>query len=332
MSSHPRDDTPDSLPAIAGDLLAWIRQNDTRAPAWFLDDGAVAPEMAAALAAAPAPPAAPVAPAAAAAPVSATAPVPASPDAHEAPKVTVASRPEDASNALAASDPAFAAACAAFVAGALALIDREGVPTGGRLPPDPLLAAHGGDKAAALAALCAEVLPCTKCALNATRTHTVFGAGNPDADLVFIGEAPGQDEDLQGEPFVGRSGQLLTKIIGAIGYGRDDVYICNILKCRPPGNRDPLPAEVEQCEPHLRRQLAILRPRAICCLGRVAGQTLLGTEASLGKLRGAVHFYAGIPVTVTYHPAALLRNPGWKRDTWDDVRRLRALVDALQAR
>jgi DNA polymerase len=311
----PDDSTPDSLPAIAADLLAWIHQNDERAPAWFLDRGIVSPEMAAALAAAPAP----------RAPAEVTvSPVTAEPAA-------TSSAADDATPA-AAADPAFAAACAAFVAQTLALIDREGVPAGGTLPSDPLLAAHGGDKAAALAALCAEVLPCTKCALNTTRTHTVFGVGNPDADLVFIGEAPGQDEDLQGEPFVGRSGQLLTKILGAIGYTRDDVYIGNILKCRPPGNRDPLPAEVEQCEPHLRRQLAILRPRAICCLGRVAGQTLLGTDASLGKLRGAVHFYAGIPVMVTYHPAALLRNPGWKRDTWDDVRRLRALVDALAAR
>lgn len=312
----PDDSTPDSLPAIAADLLAWIHQNDERAPAWFLDQGAAAPEMTEALAAAPAAPAAPHAAPEAAEPAAAAVPSPAA---------------DEASPAV-ATDDAFAAACAAFVAQTLALIDREGVPAGGTLPPDPLLAAHGGDKAAALAALCAEVLPCVKCALNTTRTHTVFGVGNPDADLVFIGEAPGQDEDLQGEPFVGRSGQLLTKIIGAIGYTRDDVYIGNILKCRPPGNRDPLPAEVEQCEPHLRRQLAILRPRAICCLGRVAGQTLLGTDASLGKLRGAVHFYAGIPVMVTYHPAALLRNPGWKRDTWDDVRRVRALVDALAAR
>jgi DNA polymerase len=296
--------------------LAWIHQNDERAPAWFLDRGTVSPEMAAALAAAPA-----VSVSASIVPLADQPGVPAAPD----PVV-------DGAAPAAATDAAFAAACAAFVAQTLALIDREGVPAGGTLLPDPLLTAHGGDKAAALAALCAEVLPCTKCALNTTRTHTVFGVGNPDADLVFIGEAPGQDEDLQGEPFVGRSGQLLTKILGAIGYTRDDVYIGNILKCRPPGNRDPLPAEVEQCEPHLRRQLSILRPRAICCLGRVAGQTLLGTDASLGKLRGAVHFYAGIPVMVTYHPAALLRNPGWKRDTWDDVRRLRALVDALAAR
>lgn len=302
--SAPRD----TRAAIAADLLAWIRQNEQRAPAWFLDDGSAAPELAAAAAAAAPTPAH----SAAARAVPASAPAPDAP--------------------AAAADPAFAAACAAFVAETLALIDREGVPPGGTLPPDPLLAAHGGDKAAALATLCAEVLPCAKCDLHRARTHTVFGIGNPDADLVFIGEAPGQDEDLQGEPFVGRSGQLLTKILGAIGYAREDVYICNILKCRPPNNRDPLPGEVEQCEPHLRRQLAILRPRAICCLGRIAGQTLLGTDASLGRLRQAVHFYAGIPVLVTFHPAALLRNPGWKRDTWDDVRRLRALVDALAAR
>jgi DNA polymerase len=298
-------DARDTRAAVAADLLAWIRQNEHRAPAWFLDDGAAAPE-----------------------PVNTTAPAPVI----AAPPAVVAPSPAVAPEPAAATDPAFAAACAAFVAETLALIDREGVPPGGTLPQDPLLAAHGGDKAAALAALCAEVLPCAKCELHRARTHTVFGAGNPDADLVFIGEAPGQDEDLQGEPFVGRSGQLLTKILGAIGYAREDVYICNILKCRPPNNRDPLPAEVEQCEPHLRRQLAILRPRAICCLGRIAGQTLLGTDASLGRLRQAVHFYAGIPVTVTFHPAALLRNPGWKRDTWDDVRRLRALVDALATR
>lgn len=308
--------TGDTREAIAADLLAWIRQNEHRAPAWFLDDGATAPG----------PSALPADGAPSAAGGATAAPAPAG----VAGTPTPAAGPSVAGPA--AADPEFAAACAVFVRETLALIAREGAPAGGALPPDPLLAAHGGDKAAALAALCAEVLPCAKCELHQSRTHTVFGTGNPDADLVFIGEAPGQDEDLQGEPFVGRSGQLLTKILGAIGYAREDVYICNILKCRPPGNRDPQPAEVQQCEPHLRRQLAILRPRAICCLGRVAGQVLLGTDASLGRLRGTVHFYAGIPVTVTYHPAALLRNPGWKRDTWDDVRRLRALVDALQAR
>jgi uracil-DNA glycosylase family 4 len=315
-------DSRDDQAAIAADLLAWIRQNEQVAPAWFLDDGSVAPELAGVERAA-----------ADKAPVKA-APARRGPKSVEA--APVAAPAADAVAAVAAAaavgDPAFEAACAAFVTDTLALIDREGVPVGGTQPPDPLLAAHGGDKAAALATLGAEVLPCTKCPLHATRTHTVFGVGNPDADVVFIGEAPGQDEDLQGEPFVGRSGQLLTKILAAIDTTREDVYICNILKCRPPNNRDPLPAEVEQCEPHLRRQLAIVRTRAICCLGRVAAQTLLGTDASLGKLRQTVHFYAGIPVLVTFHPAALLRNPGWKRDTWDDVRRLRMLVDALRAR
>ena len=306
--------------AIAADLLTWIRQNENLAPAWFLDDGSAAPELAGVG----------QMPTAETPTAGASTPAAPTPRATAAAAAVAATVPESAEPA--AGDPAFEAACAAFVAGTLALIDREGVPAGGTQPPDPLLAQHGGDKAAALAALGAEVLPCTKCALHATRQHTVFGAGSPDAEIVFIGEAPGQDEDLQGEPFVGRSGQLLTKILGAIGYAREDVYICNILKCRPPNNRDPLPAEVEQCEPHLRRQLAILRPRAICCLGRVAAQTLLGTDASLGKLRQSAHFYAGIPVTVTFHPAALLRNPAWKRDTWDDVRRLRALVDALRSR
>ncbi len=187
------------------------------------------------------------------------------------------------------------------------------------------------DKASALAALKDEVLPCTACSLHETRNSTVFGAGNPDADVVFVGEAPGRDEDIQGEPFVGRSGQLLTKIMSAIGYGRDDVFICNILKCRPPNNRDPQADEVAACEPHLKRQLAILNPRVICCLGRVAAQTLLGTNVSLKRLRETVHFYEGIPVMATYHPAALLRNPNWKRETWNDVRKMRALVDALKS-
>lgn len=187
------------------------------------------------------------------------------------------------------------------------------------------------DKTAALAALREEVLPCTSCSLHESRNSTVFGAGNPDAEVVFIGEAPGKDEDIQGEPFVGRSGQLLTKIMSAIGYERDDVFICNILKCRPPNNRDPLPEEVASCEPHLKKQLDILDPKVICCLGRVAAQTLLGTDASLKKLRETVHFYEGVPVVATYHPAALLRNPSWKRDTWNDVRKMRALVEALKA-
>ncbi len=221
-----------------------------------------------------------------------------------------------------AADDPFLAECLDFVDRTLPLIAGQ--------PARPESRRSAPDKAKDLDLLRQEVMPCTACALHEGRHTTVFGAGNPDAEVVFVGEAPGRDEDLQGEPFVGRSGQLLTKILGAIGYGRDDVFICNILKCRPPNNRDPLPAEVAACEGHLKRQLAILDPQAICCLGRVAAQTLLGTDASLKRLRETVHFYEGIPVMATYHPAALLRNPGWKRETWNDVRKLRALVEALR--
>ncbi|MBK7701402.1 MAG: uracil-DNA glycosylase [bacterium] len=186
-------------------------------------------------------------------------------------------------------------------------------------------------KRLALESLAAEVAVCTACKLHPTRTQTVFGSGNPDARVLFIGEAPGRNEDEQGLPFVGRAGQLLTDILRAIRFERDEVYICNILKCRPPENRDPEPDEAGACEPFLRRQLAIIQPHLICCLGRHAAMTLLDTRASLRSLRESVHFYQGIPVLATFHPAALLRNPHWKRDTWEDVRKLRALHDALLA-
>lgn len=175
-----------------------------------------------------------------------------------------------------------------------------------------------------------QVTGCTKCKLHGGRTNTVFGVGSPDADIVFVGEAPGRDEDLRGEPFVGAAGQLLDKILAAIGFAREDVYICNVLKCRPPQNRDPQPDEVAQCEPYLLRQLEILQPKVICALGRIAAQTLLQTGQSLTRLRGRVHDYHGIPMMVTYHPAALLRNPKWKRPTWEDVQQLRALHDELR--
>jgi len=213
-------------------------------------------------------------------------------------------------------DDPFAATCSAFVAETLELIRRHG-------------AAARPEAGETLEPIGAEVAACTACELHGGRTNTVFGSGSANASLVFIGEAPGADEDRQGQPFVGKSGQLLTKIIEAIDFARDEVYICNILKCRPPNNRDPLPAEVQACEGYLQRQLAVLRPRVICCLGRVAAQTLLQTDASLSRLRQTVHFYQDIPVMATYHPAALLRNPDWKRDTWEDVRKLRALHDAL---
>ncbi len=170
---------------------------------------------------------------------------------------------------------------------------------------------------------------CLKCTLGPTRKNFVFGVGNPNARLVLIGEAPGADEDEKGEPFVGRAGQLLNKILAAVQLRREDVYICNILKCRPPNNRDPLPRESEACEPYLKKQLDIIRPKLIMCLGRVAGQTLLKTNATLTELRKNVYIYEGINVLVTFHPAALLRNPNWKRPAWEDVQKMRKMYDEL---
>ncbi|MCK5526639.1 MAG: uracil-DNA glycosylase, partial [Candidatus Latescibacteria bacterium] len=148
-----------------------------------------------------------------------------------------------------------------------------------------------------------SIKDCQRCPLGKLRTHLVFGAGNPQADVMFIGEAPGREEDLQGKPFVGRAGQLLDKIIQAIQFTREQVYIANILKCRPPDNRDPEPEEIERCEPHLIRQIELIQPRIICALGRIAGQTLLKTSESLGNLREKVHQYHGVKLIVTYHPA-----------------------------
>lgn len=170
---------------------------------------------------------------------------------------------------------------------------------------------------------------CTKCSLSGLRKNFVFGVGNPHAEVVVVGEAPGADEDEQGEPFVGRAGQLLNKILEAIHFRREEVFICNVLKCRPPNNRDPLPEEIELCEPYLWKQLEILKPKAILCAGRIAGQALLKTNAPLSQLRGKVHDYRGIPLMVTYHPAALLRNPHWKRPCWEDVQQFRKLYDDL---
>jgi DNA polymerase len=158
--------------------------------------------------------------------------------------------------------------------------------------------------------------------LASTRTQTVFGVGNPSARLVFIGEAPWADEDRQGEPFVGKAGQLLTKIIEACRLRREDVYIANVLKCRPPGNRTPAPDEVTHCRGYLDRQLAIIRPEYICCLGAVATRCLLGLESPMNRIRGKFFDYEGIPVLCTYHPAYLLRNPAAKRDVWDDMKLL----------
>ena len=176
------------------------------------------------------------------------------------------------------------------------------------------------------------VSKCTRCALYATALNHVPGEGNPDADFMVIGEAPGQTEDEQGKPFVGRAGQLLTQILEAIQLKRDDVFICNVLKHRPPGNRNPEPAEVKACSPYLIRQIELIRPKVILALGTFSAQTLLDTKTAIGKLRGQVHEYHGVPVVVTYHPAALLRNPAWKRPTWEDVQLARRILDSAPPR
>jgi len=165
--------------------------------------------------------------------------------------------------------------------------------------------------------------------IDEQRINAVLGVGNPEADLMIIGEAPGAEEDKRGEPFVGRAGQLLDKILEAIGFSRNDVYITNILKSRPPNNRDPHPEEIEAHIPILYRQIGLVRPRVILCVGKQAGCALLGRTTSLKMLRGEVHDFYGLPTLVTFHPAALLRNPQWKRPTWEDVQRLRALYDDL---
>ena len=164
-----------------------------------------------------------------------------------------------------------------------------------------------------------EIKECMKCPLGATRTNFVFGVGNPKADLMFVGEAPGRDEDLKGIPFVGRAGQLLTLMLKAINLQRDDVFIANVLKCRPPNNRDPQPDEIEKCEPYLLKQIELISPKLIVTLGRFASASLLRTKSALGTLRESVHDYNQVPLIVTYHPAALLRNPQLKRQAWEDL-------------
>ncbi len=168
----------------------------------------------------------------------------------------------------------------------------------------------------------AEVSACKKCELSGSRTNTVFGVGNPKADLMFIGEAPGAEEDKRAEPFVGRAGKLLTKMIEAMGLTRNDIYIANILKCRPPENRNPLPAEVELCEHYLTRQIDAIRPKFICALGAVSAKTLLKTKEPISKLRGNFHSYHGTPLLPTFHPAYLLRNPAEKKNAWADLQLL----------
>lgn len=211
-------------------------------------------------------------------------------------------------------------------------LQRSGVthvkkPAKRRQPPCSAgLAAETDPRQAALDQLARRVARCTRCAeLARTRTQTVFGVGNPYAKLVFCGEAPGADEDRQGEPFVGRAGQLLNDILTkGMKIRREDIYILNILRCRPPGNRTPLPVEAAACREFLDGQLAIIQPKFICCLGAVAAQNLLGSDASIGRLRGRVHDLNGVKVVCTYHPAYLLRNPAAKRPVWDDIQLLMA--------
>lgn len=174
-----------------------------------------------------------------------------------------------------------------------------------------------------------ELGDCQRCKLAPLRTNLVYGVGSPEAALVFVGEAPGENEDLQGEPFVGKAGELLTKMIAAMGFRRDEVYICNVIKCRPPGNRNPEPDEIAACEPFLIRQLGVIGPQVIVTLGKFAAQALLRSEAPISKLRGRFHRYQGVPLMPTFHPAYLLRNPSAKREVWDDLKQVMAELDRL---
>ena len=181
--------------------------------------------------------------------------------------------------------------------------------------------------AEALAAVRADIGDCTRCKLHTQgRRQIVFGVGNPEADLMFVGEAPGADEDIQGIPFVGRAGQLLTKIIEAIDLKREDVYIANVIKCRPPGNRNPEPDEVETCEPFLFQQIDIIKPKVIVALGKFGAQTLLRTLDPISRLRGRVYEFRGAKLVPTFHPAYLLRNPASKREVWEDMKLVRKLL------
>jgi uracil-DNA glycosylase family 4 len=184
------------------------------------------------------------------------------------------------------------------------------------------------EKLRSLDEIAEKVRKCTRCPLYETATTAVPGEGDPKAKLVCVGEAPGAKEDETGRPFVGQAGQLLTKILEAIDLTREQVFICNVLKHRPPGNRNPRPEEVEACSPYLIRQLELIEPKVIVAFGTFAAQTLLQTKAGIGQLRGLVHRYHGIPLIVTYHPAALLRNPAWKRPTWEDVKLARRILDS----
>lgn len=213
-----------------------------------------------------------------------------------------------------------------------AWLEALGIPAGLEAgAPQPTSVAPDIAQLPTLEQLAQHVAGCQRCALHASAKNPVPGEGNPEADFLCVGEAPGANEDAQGRPFVGDAGQLLTKILGAIQLSRESVYICNVLKHRPPGNRDPLPDEVQACQPYLLRQIELVRPKVILALGRFAAQTLLQTTTSIGVLRGRIHRFHGVPLIVTYHPAALLRNESWKRPTWEDVKLARRVLDAAVA-
>lgn len=239
-------------------------------------------------------------------------------------------RTRPAAPALPAGTGAETPAGAAAPAGAAGVRDwRVGappIPGPGLVIEPPLLGTTPADWTT-LDAVARVVAGCTKCALAQTRTQTVPGEGNSKAQLMLVGEGPGQTEDATGRPFVGRAGELLNGILAAIGFEREEVFICNVVKCRPPQNRKPLPDEMSACSSYLDAQLRLVRPKVILALGSTTAEALLKVKRSLTDLRGQVHSYQGTPLVVTYHPAALLRNPNWKKPTWDDVRIARQLVD-----
>jgi DNA polymerase len=203
----------------------------------------------------------------------------------------------------------------------------QGVPAEKGYGPFLTPAAFFKDQAEALAGVKAFIGECTRCKLSGLgRTQVVFGVGNPNADLMFVGEAPGADEDVQGVPFVGRAGQLLTKIIEAIELKREDVYIANVIKCRPPGNRNPEPDEIATCEPFLFRQIDLIKPKVIVTLGKFAAQCLLRSEEPISRLRGRLFDYRGAKLIPTFHPAYLLRNPSSKREVWEDMKLVKKLL------
>lgn len=208
-------------------------------------------------------------------------------------------------------------------------VDGVVFPLGLRVERPVLLSgAAAGAEWQSLEQVNAAIAGCKACPLVETATQPVPGVGNPFADVLVVGEAPGEKEDLTGEPFVGPAGELLNKILGAIQLDRETVYICNVLKHRPPGNRNPMPDEVRACAPFLQRQVDLVQPKIILAFGAFAAQSLLGTKLAIGKLRQQLHWYQGIPLVATYHPAALLRNEAWKRPTWEDIKLARRILDA----